>query len=190
MLAAVAIVLDSAILVVGATVVGPEFGPLAGIAVGLVHGRFSIVRQSLITLVVGFAIAIVVTTVPGLLASWAGWIDPSVLTADRPLTGFIWRPDRWSFVVAFIAGIAGILSLTSAKSGALVGVFISVTTVPAAGNLGLALALGDADELGGAAVQLGVNMAAIVLAGMLTLLVLKATAGRLSRLSAGRRPAA
>jgi uncharacterized hydrophobic protein (TIGR00271 family) len=189
-LAAIAIVLDSAILVVGAMVVGPEFGPLAGIAVGLVHRRMSIVRQSLVTLVVGFAIAIAVTTVLGLLASWAGWIDPSVLTAERPLTGFIWRPDRWSFVVAFIAGIAGILSLTSAKSGALVGVFISVTTVPAAGNLGLALALGDAAEMGGAAAQLGINMAAIVLAGVLTLLVLKGTNGRLARLSARRTPAA
>ncbi|MBB5787360.1 DUF389 domain-containing protein [Jiangella mangrovi] len=186
-LAAIAIVLDSAILVVGAMVVGPEFGPLAGIAVGLVHRRPSIVRQSVVTLVVGFTIAIAVTTVLGLLASWAGWIDPSVLTAERPLTGFIWRPDRWSFVVAFIAGIAGILSLTSAKSGALVGVFISVTTVPAAGNLGLALALGDAAEMGGAAAQLGINMAAIVLAGILTLLVLKGVDGRLPRLS-GRRP--
>ena len=189
-LAAVAIVLDSAILVVGAMVVGPEFGPLAGIAVGLVHRRISIVRQSLVTLVVGFAVAIAVTTVLGLLASWAGWIDPSVLTAERPLTGFIWRPDRWSFVVAFIAGIAGILSLTSAKSGALVGVFISVTTVPAAGNLGLALALGDAAEMAGAAAQLGINMTAIVLSGVLTLLVLKGANGRLARLSARRTPVA
>lgn len=189
-LAAIAIVLDSAILVVGAMVVGPEFGPLAGIAVGLVHRRFSIVRQALVTLVAGFAIAIAVTTVLGLLASGAGWIDTSVLTTDRPLTGFIWHPDRWSFVVAFIAGIAGILSLTSAKSGALVGVFISVTTVPAAGNLGLALALGDGAEVGGAAAQLGINLAAIVLAGTLTLIALKASAGRLPRLSAGRTPAA
>ncbi|SDT69857.1 DUF389 domain-containing protein [Jiangella sp. DSM 45060] len=189
-LAAIAIVLDSAILVVGAMVVGPEFGPLAGIAVGLVHRRFSIVRQGLVTLAVGFTIAITVATVLGLVASWAGWIDASVLTTDRPLTGFIWHPDRWSFVVAFIAGIAGILSLTSAKSGALVGVFISVTTVPAAGNLGLALALGDGAEVGGAAAQLGINLAAIVLAGILTLIALKAATGRLPRLSAGRTPAA
>lgn len=92
--------------------------------------------------------------------------------------------------MAFIAGIAGILSLTSAKSGALVGVFISVTTVPAAGNLGLALALGDGAEVGGAAAQLGINLAAIVLAGILTLIALKASTGRLPRLSAGRTPAA
>jgi tetrahydromethanopterin S-methyltransferase subunit C len=45
-------------------------------------------------------------------------------------------------VVALLAGAAGMLSLVSAKSSALVGVFISVTTVPAvAVNLvGIALA--------------------------------------------------
>ncbi|MET0915285.1 MAG: DUF389 domain-containing protein [Jiangellaceae bacterium] len=37
-----------------------------------------------------------------------------------------------------MAGIAGILSLTAAKSGALIGVLISVTTVPAAGRSAVA----------------------------------------------------
>ena len=49
----------------------------------------------------------------------------------------IYTPDKWSFIVALIAATAGVLSLTSRKSGALTGVFISVTTVPAAGNIAL-----------------------------------------------------
>jgi uncharacterized hydrophobic protein (TIGR00271 family) len=186
-LAAIAVVLDSAILVVGAMVVGPEFGPLAAIAVGLVHRRGAMVRQSLVTVVVGFAVAIAITTVACLLAWAAGWIDESVLTQPRPLTGFIWTPDRWSFVVAFIAGVAGVLSLTSAKSGALVGVFISVTTVPAAGNFALALAFGNGSAMGGSAAQLAINMAAIVLAGVLTLLVQKGAGPSVQRILAGRR---
>ena len=48
--------------------------------------------------------------------------------------------------MAVLAGIAGVLSLTSAKSGALVGVFISVTTVPAAADMALSLALGGGPE--------------------------------------------
>ena len=71
--------------------------------------------------------------------------------------------------MAFVAGIAGILSLTSAKSGALVGVLISVTTIPAAANIGVAAAYGDAHEALGAAAQLGINLVALVLAGVLTL---------------------
>lgn len=170
-LAAIAVVLDSAILVVGAMVVSPEFGPLAGIAVGLVHRRFGLIRRSLLTLAVGIAVAITVTTLAGLLAGAAGWIDQETLVRPRPLTGFIWTPDRWSFIVAFVAGIAGILSLTAAKSGALVGVFISVTTVPAIGNFALALAFGNTREMAGSTVQLAVNMSAIVLSGSLTLLL-------------------
>jgi hypothetical protein len=54
-----------------------------------------------------------------------------MLIAERPLTSFIWNPDALSWIVGFLAGIAGMLALTSAKSGALVGVLISVTTIPA-----------------------------------------------------------
>ena len=48
-------------------------------------------------------------------------------------TEFIYQPGVLSLIVALLAGAAGMLSLTSSNSAALVGVFISVTTVPAAG---------------------------------------------------------
>ncbi len=83
-----------------------------------------------------------------------GWIDTASLDGDRPATGFITEPDKWSFIVAFVAGIAGVLALTSSKSGGLVGVFISVTTVPAAGDLALAIALGNGGEIGRSLTQL------------------------------------
>jgi uncharacterized hydrophobic protein (TIGR00271 family) len=180
-LAAIAVVLDSSILVIGAMVVGPEFVALAAIAVGIVHRRAGLLRLGLFTLAIGFVVAITGTTVLCLLARAAGWITLAQIDRPRPLTGFIWTPDKWSFVVAFIAGIAGVLSLTASKSGTLVGVFISVTTVPAAGNLSVALALGDLTELAGSAAQLGINMAAIVLAGVATLMLQKAV-GRPGRI--------
>ncbi len=73
--------------------------------------------------------------------------------------------------MAFVAGTAGILSLTNAKSGALIGVLISVTTIPAASNIGVAAAYGDWNEAGGAAGQLAINLTSIVLAGVLTLFI-------------------
>ncbi len=85
----------------------------------------------------GFAVSILVTTVLVLVARWAGWIDLADLTGRRPDTAFIYTPDRWSLVVAVIAAAAAVLSLTSAKVGGLSGVFISVTTVPASGNVAL-----------------------------------------------------
>ena len=99
-------------------------------------------------------------------------LDPVgfVVTA-HPLTEFISRPDHFSFIVAFIAGIAGALALTSSKSGALIGVLVSVTTIPAAANVGLACAYGEWHEWRGAMLQLALNLTAIVLAGVLTLFV-------------------
>ena len=84
-------------------------------------------------------------------------------------TAFISSPDHWSFIVAYLAGMAGVLSLTSAKSGALIGVLISVTTIPAAANIGVAAALGDWEEWLGAMEQLSLNLCAILLAGVGTL---------------------
>ena len=48
---------------------------------------------------------------------------------------------------------------------------ISVTTIPAAANIGVAAATATADEALGAAAQLGINLVALVLAGVLTLFV-------------------
>jgi uncharacterized hydrophobic protein (TIGR00271 family) len=192
LLAAIAIVNDSAILTVGAMVLGPEFGPLAALAVAIVHGRRSVGRSAVVSLATGFAVAIAVTALLTLAARGAGWFGPEVLTADRPQTAFITAPDRWSVVVAVLAGIAGVLSLTAAKSGALVGVFISVTTVPAAGAMALGLALGDGQTLGEGAAQLGINLAGILVAALVTLLVQQAVwrrvPGTLPRLERLPRP--
>ena len=170
MIAAVAVVTDSSILVVGAMVVGPEFGVVAAVAVGLAMRNAGLTWRALRLLVWGFLLAIALTTVAALLARAVGWIDVGDVTADRPLTGFIWRPDRWSVVVAVLAGCAGVLSQTAGRSNALVGVFISVTTVPAAGDLALCLALWAPGQIGGAAAQLGINLAGMTVAGVLTLL--------------------
>jgi uncharacterized hydrophobic protein (TIGR00271 family) len=171
LIAAIGIVNDSAILVIGAMVLGPEFAPLAGLALGTVHGRRGLVRRSAVSLLVGFALAIAVATLAALAGRALGWYGTDLLHADRPQTGFITAPDRWSLVVAVLAGIAGVLSLTSAKSGALVGVFISVTTVPAAGAMALFLALGGGRQFAEAAAQLGINLAGILVAAVVTLVV-------------------
>jgi uncharacterized hydrophobic protein (TIGR00271 family) len=170
LIAAVAVVLDSPILVVGAMVVGPEFAVVAALALGIVLREGRLVVGSVRLLLQGFVAAIAVTAACGLVAAAVGWVDASSLTRPRPLTGFIWKPDHWSFTVALLAGIAGTLSLTAGRTNALVGVFISVTTVPAAGNLALALALWVPAEMAGASAQLGVNLAGMVLAGAMTLL--------------------
>jgi uncharacterized hydrophobic protein (TIGR00271 family) len=170
-IAAVGIVLGQPILIVGAMVVGPEFGPLAAIAVAIVNLQGRLAKRSLTALAVAFPIGIVAALLTTLVFiavdAFPGDFDPT----DHPLTAFISQPDFLSFFVAFVGGAAGVLSLTSAKSGALIGVLISVTTIPAASNIGVAAAYGAWGDAGGAAAQLGINLAGIVAAGVLTLFI-------------------
>jgi len=167
----VGILFDEPILIVGAMVVGPEFGPLAGLSVALVQRRGDLARRSLKALAVGFPAGVVLAFAAALFFKATGLSPEDFNTAAHQQTGFISNPDFFSFYVAFVAGIAGMLSLTNAKSGALIGVLISVTTIPAASNVGVAAAYGDWGRAGGAAGQLGINLSSIVLAGVLTLLV-------------------
>jgi len=168
---AVGILLDQPILIVGAMVVGPEFGPLAGLSVALVQRRSDLARRSFAALGVGFPAGVAMACLATLVFKWIGASPDSFVPAEHELTGFISNPDFFSFFVAFVAGVVGVLSLTSTKSGALIGVLISVTTIPAASNIGVAAAYGDWGEAGGAAAQLAINLSTIVLAGVLTLFI-------------------
>lgn len=174
MLAACGVMLDNAVLIVGAMAVGPEFGPLAGISTALVQRAPRLVGRSLWALIGGFVVAMALTAGFAWLMDVLGLFTEDMVTAERPNTGFIWHPDWMSFVVAVLAGIAGTLSLTSAKSGALIGVAISVTTVPAAANAAVAFSYQDLPQFWGSSGQLLANLGGIVLAGTLTLLVQRA----------------
>jgi uncharacterized hydrophobic protein (TIGR00271 family) len=173
-LAGIAAIIDSPILIVGAMVLGPEFGAVAAISYGILFGDLRRIFTALRTLAIGFLIAIAVTFVCALVSKWIGVIDVDKLPDERPLTAFVYTPDRWSFIVALLAGAAGVLSLTAGKSSALVGVFISVTTVPAAGNIAVAMALQHWNEVSGSFLQLGVNLVGMIIAGTATLVVQKA----------------
>jgi uncharacterized hydrophobic protein (TIGR00271 family) len=171
-LAAIGVVTDSPITIVGAMVVGPEFGPLAGIAVGALRRRTGIVRRAAIALLVGFPTAILITSLLALLARATGLIEPSDISGGGRNTEFIYHPGWFSLITALVAGTAGMLSLTSSQSAALVGVFISVTTIPAAGNAAVGGVLGKWHETWQSLAQLGINLVGIVAAGIATLLVL------------------
>ena len=171
MIAAVGILTDQLLLIIGAMVVGPEFGPIAGLSVAAVEKRVDLAKRSLIALVVGFPVGITCVFGGTLLLDGVDLIPEGFAQDGHPFTDFISNPDEFSVIVAFLAGLAGVLSLTNAKSGALVGVLISVTTIPAAANIGVAAALGDGEEWLGAMQQLAINLTAILLACVGTLFV-------------------
>jgi uncharacterized hydrophobic protein (TIGR00271 family) len=187
MIAAVGIFLDSPILVVGAMVVGPEFGPIAATCVALVERRGDLAVRSLAALALGFPLGITITVLV-VLALRATHVTPDHFTADdHSLSKSIANPDFLAFFVAFCAGIAGMLSLTTAKSGALIGVLVSVTTIPAAANVAVAFVYGDWASWRGSQEQLLLNIAGIHVAGVLTLGVQRALYTRRRRRYEARR---
>ncbi|PZG14804.1 DUF389 domain-containing protein [Nonomuraea aridisoli] len=183
-LTGIAVLLNSPILIVGAMVLGPEFGAVAAVCFGLLHRRWLLIGTAFRTLLVGFAVAIAITVACAYVSALLGWIGPGNLTTNQEMQ-FIVKPDRWSFIVALLAGAAGVLSITAGKSSALIGVFISVTTVPAAGYAAVALALGEWREVGLSALQLAVNVLGMVVAGTVTLMVQRRFWPQVGRRSSG-----
>ena len=171
LIASVGIMLGQPVLIVGAMVVGPEFGPLAGLCVAAVERRPDVGLRSLAALAVGFPLGITAAFLFSLIAKWTGLVDADFAIGEHQLTAFVSEPNTFSFIVALFAGAAGTLSLTAAKSGALVGVLISVTTIPAAAAIGVSSAFADWSDWRGAIEQLTINLAAILIAGIATLLI-------------------
>ena len=170
-IAVIGILLDSPILIVGAMVVGPEYGPLAATCVAVARRRTRAAGTATSSLVLGLAVATGAAFVATVLFRATGLAGDGLQLTDRQLTAFISHPDAMAAVVAVLAGVVGMLSLTQSRAGSLVGVLVSVTTIPAVANMGAAAAYGNWGELGGAAAQLGINLLGLLVAGVITLLV-------------------
>ena len=167
-LAAIGVVTDSVVAVVGAMVVGPDFGPMAGLAVAAVRRDPRAARTSLRAVVVGFVVAIALTAVfvlalRGLVLAGAGDIRASNETE------FVYHPGWLSLVTAVLAGVVGMVALTSGRPAVLLGVFISVTTIPAAGYIATASVFGLWSAAGGSLGQLAVNIVGIEAAALAVL---------------------
>src|SRR5208282_3602488 len=87
----------------------------------------------------------------------------------RPVSALIDNPNLFSVVVAVLAGIVGVVSLTEARASALIGVFISVTTIPAAADIALSIAYANWSEGWGSALQLLLNVTILIAIGALGL---------------------
>ncbi|MDO3646694.1 DUF389 domain-containing protein [Nocardia mangyaensis] len=168
LLASIGVATNSPVTIVGAMVVGPEFGPLAALSVALVRRNWRLARRSIIALAVSFPVAMLITLAATLVWVRLGWITIEGVMGAHDVD-FIYQVGPFSLVVALLAGAAGMLSLVTAKSSALIGVFISVTTVPAAGYAVVAATLGQWHRAFESAGQLALNLVGIVIAGVIVL---------------------
>jgi uncharacterized hydrophobic protein (TIGR00271 family) len=165
LIGAVGILTNSQILIVGAMVVGPEYNAIMGIALGLDKRDTPPVLRGALALLAGFTAAIIVTLVFGLAIRWSGHTPQAYSLGVRPVSSLIDNPNLYSLIVAVLAGIVGVVSLTEARAAALIGVFISVTTIPAAADTGLSIAYANWAEARGSALQLLLNVTVLIAIG-------------------------
>ena len=165
LIGAVGILTNSQILIVGAMVVGPEYNAIISVALGIDQRARRPVLRGLLALLVGFAAAMVVTLLFGLVIRWSGHTPRLYEDGVRPVSSLINNPNLFSVVVAVLAGIVGVVSLTEARASALIGVFISVTTIPAAADVGLSVAYSSWAEARGSAFQLLLNVVLLIAVG-------------------------
>jgi uncharacterized hydrophobic protein (TIGR00271 family) len=166
LIGAVGLLTNSQILIVGAMVVGPEYNAIIGVALGIVSRRVRAeVRDGLLALCGGFLAAIVLTLLFGLAVRASGRTPAAFLQGVRPVADLINKPNIFSVIVAVLAGIVGVVSLTEARANALIGVFISVTTIPAAASAGVSIAYWSWGEAWGSLLQLLLNVGLLVIVG-------------------------
>lgn len=169
LIAAVGIITNSQILIVAAMVVGPEYGAITSVALGLDRRSRPRIRRGLMALSWGFLMAIAATVLFGLLVRALDLQPMAFDQGIRPVSSLINTPNFFSAVVAVLAGIVGIVSLSEARTSALLGVFISVTTIPAAADIGVSCAFSAWPEAWGSLLQLLLNIVVLVLVGTGTL---------------------
>src|ERR1700722_9057806 len=191
LIGAVGILTNSQILIVAAMVVGPEYGAIMATALGIDKRDWGAVRRGLTALVAGFALAVLATLLFGLLIRWSGHTPHLYELGIRPVSDLINSPNVFSVIVAVLAGIVGVVSLTESRANALIGVFISVTTIPAASDMGLSVAYGSWAEARGPPFQLLLNVVLLIVVGTVGLRLQRAVwRNRTERAAAHpRRPA-
>ena len=171
LIAAVGILTNSQILIVGAMVVGPEYGAIMAAALGITKKDWRSVARALLALFVGFLAAILATLVFSVVVRHAIQVPKAFSLGIRPVSSLIDRPNAFSVIVAVLAGIAGVVSMTESRANALIGVFISVTTIPAAADIAVSLAFRSWSEAEGSAVQLILNVVLLVVVGAAVLIL-------------------
>ncbi|WP_343772535.1 TIGR00341 family protein [Natronoarchaeum mannanilyticum] len=163
------LLLDSPAVVVGSMVIAPLIGPALGASVGTVVNDEEMVREGLAYQALGIGLAIAGSAVLAWLLKTANLVPPGLTLTSVGEINERLAPDLLSLIIALGAGVAGVLSLSTGVSTALVGVMIAAALIPPAAAAGIALAWGLPLAGLGSTVLVLVNITSVNLAGLVTL---------------------
>lgn len=155
---------NSAPVIIGAMILAPLMAPIVSLAMAFARQDDSLLRQSGVTLMIGFLIAVGCATLLSVFL-------PLQIETDEISARL--RPTLLDLGIALVSGVAG--AYANARSEAaksLAGVAIAVALVPPLSVVGIGLGWLDLRVAGGALLLFVTNLAGIVFAASITFLLL------------------
>jgi uncharacterized hydrophobic protein (TIGR00271 family) len=161
---------NNAILIVGAMALAPDLLPITAIAVGLVSREPGLAGRAFLTLALGLSVTGVAAAVSTFVQDQFGLIPSDFNIQQTGVLEGLTTVSSETMAVALVSGVAGMLALETRASSA-VGVAISVTTIPIAAYLGVAVGLGQFSKATDSLGVLGVNVTMMVVGAVATLAI-------------------
>jgi uncharacterized hydrophobic protein (TIGR00271 family) len=174
---AFAVIDKDPVLIVGAMAISPDLMPITAASTGLALRRGRLTVRALGTLAAGLAVIGAVAAVLTALLDAAALMPRGFALGKIPASQT--HVNASTILIALAAGVAGMLAVET-RANAAVGVAISVTTLPAASFLGVAIGIGELGATPSALAVLGANVAMMLLAGACTLVLQRGLAPRLT----------
>ena len=169
-LSAVALLTNSIPVLIGAMVIAPAFPPLGLISVAVVNRQPRLALEGAVTAGLGLALSMSAALVATWLLNATHVLPAEAELLNKALLQERVSPGWYSVVSAIAAGIAGMIALLERKMDTLVGVVAAVALVPAGVAGAIAFLSEDPIRGWGGMALLGINVALIVISGILTLL--------------------
>ena len=168
-IATAGLLLDSPATVVGSMVIAPLLGPAMSASVGTVVDDDDLFARGVRLQVAGVLLSVVGAAAFAFFVKTTHVVPPALDVLSLAEVRERLRPDFLSLVVALGAGVAGVYSLMTGVSSALVGVAIAVALIPPAATVGIGVAWGIPTLAVGSAILVAVNVLSINLAALLVL---------------------
>ena len=168
-IATAGLLLDSPATVVGSMVIAPLIGPAMSAAVGTVVDDEDTFRRGVRMQVLGVAVAVGAATLFAFALRTLALVPPGLDPLELAEVSERLAPNVLVLVVAIGAGVAGIVSLMTGVSAALVGVMIAVALIPPAAAVGIGIAFSLPRLVVGAGVIVAVNVLSINLSALVVL---------------------
>ncbi|WP_152039579.1 TIGR00341 family protein [Salinigranum salinum] len=169
LVATIGLLLDSPAIVVGSMVIAPQVGAALTASVGVAFSEGRMVRNGIVSQVVGLGVAVGSATAFGWLLRTTQFVSGAVDVTTIAQISARTSPGVLSLLVGVCAGAAGAFGLATDLPVSLVGVAVAAALIPAAAAVGIGVAWGYPVVAFGAAVLLVVNILTITASGAVAL---------------------